>query len=87
MQRFSCLETSQTRDSAGFQCCTDFGKTSLVKSVWWNSTRIPLYRSHSDAATAEKPISRKIGQEFRTHGGPASSQDLIGRKSGPNSQS
>ncbi|GAA36539.2 programmed cell death 6-interacting protein [Clonorchis sinensis] len=56
-------------------------------SVRRNSTRIPLYRSHSGAATAEKPIPRKISQKFRTLTGPASSRDLIGRKSGPSNQS
>ncbi|GAA49827.1 hypothetical protein CLF_103649 [Clonorchis sinensis] len=38
----------------------------------------------SGAAAAEKPIPRKIGQKFGTLAGPASSRDLIGRKSGPN---
>ncbi|KER22286.1 hypothetical protein T265_09573 [Opisthorchis viverrini] len=41
----------------------------------------------SGAATAEKPIPRKIGQNFGTLAGPASCRDLIGRKSEPNSQS
>ncbi|GAA57138.1 hypothetical protein CLF_112227 [Clonorchis sinensis] len=41
----------------------------------------------SSAASAERPIPRKIGQEFGTLAGPASSPDLISRKSGPNSQS
>ncbi|GAA54947.1 hypothetical protein CLF_106174 [Clonorchis sinensis] len=52
-----------------------------------NSTQIPLYRPQSGAASAKKPIPHKIGQEFETLAGPASSPDLIGRKSGPNSQS
>ncbi|KER28577.1 hypothetical protein T265_04620 [Opisthorchis viverrini] len=39
------------------------------------------------AAAAEKSIPRQIGREFGTLVGPASSRDLIGRKSGPNSQS
>ncbi|GAA49521.1 hypothetical protein CLF_103182 [Clonorchis sinensis] len=41
----------------------------------------------SGAASAKKPTPHKIGQEFETLAGPASSPDLIGRKSGPNSQS
>ncbi|KAG5442852.1 hypothetical protein CSKR_113283 [Clonorchis sinensis] len=45
--------------------------------------RIQIY----GAAAAEKPIPRKIGQKFGTLAGPASSRDLIGRKSGPNRQS
>ncbi|GAA54492.1 hypothetical protein CLF_103414 [Clonorchis sinensis] len=52
-----------------------------------NSTQIPLYRPQSGAASAKKPIPHKIDQEFGTLAGPASSPALIGRKSGPNSQS
>ncbi|KAG5444455.1 hypothetical protein CSKR_101870 [Clonorchis sinensis] len=53
----------------------------------WNSTQIRLYRPQSGAASAKKPIPHKIGQEFETLAGPASSPDMIGRKSGPNRQS
>ncbi|KER28535.1 hypothetical protein T265_13565, partial [Opisthorchis viverrini] len=49
-----------------------------------NCTRIPLYRSQSGVATAEKPVPRKTGQTFGTLAGPSPSRDLIGRKSGPN---
>ncbi|KER31708.1 hypothetical protein T265_02079 [Opisthorchis viverrini] len=59
----------------------------LTTSAMRTSTRISLYRSHSGAATAEKSIPRTIGQEFGTLASPASSRDLIGRMSGPNSQS
>ncbi|KER28778.1 hypothetical protein T265_04468 [Opisthorchis viverrini] len=65
------------KNAMGFRIC------ALIRRHVWNPTRIPFYRSHSVAATA----ARKIGQEFGTLGGPASSRDLIGRKSGPNGQS
>ncbi|KAG5441821.1 hypothetical protein CSKR_100686 [Clonorchis sinensis] len=61
--------------------------TSRRRGVRRNSTQIPLYRPQSGAASAKKPIPHKIGQEFETLAGSASSPDLIGRKSGPNSQS
>ncbi|GAA53126.1 hypothetical protein CLF_109607 [Clonorchis sinensis] len=43
-----------------------------------NSRQIPLYRPQSGAASAKKPTPHKIGQEFETLAGPASSPDLIG---------
>ncbi|GAA57681.1 hypothetical protein CLF_113070 [Clonorchis sinensis] len=43
-----------------------------------NSTQIPLYHPQSGAASAKKPTPHKIGQEFETLAGPASSPDLIG---------
>ncbi|KER28307.1 hypothetical protein T265_13615, partial [Opisthorchis viverrini] len=46
-----------------------------------------LSSSHSGVATAEKFTPRKIGREFGTLAGPVSRRNLIGRKSGPNSQS
>ncbi|KER27564.1 hypothetical protein T265_05383 [Opisthorchis viverrini] len=52
-----------------------------------NSTRIPLCRSHSGGDTVEKPMPRKISRKSGTLAGPASSRDLIGRKSGLNSLS
>ncbi|GAA53464.1 hypothetical protein CLF_110285 [Clonorchis sinensis] len=51
-----------------------------------NSTQIPLYRPQPGATKAEKPIPRNTGQRFGKLAGSASSPDLIGQKSGPNSQ-
>ncbi|KER25214.1 hypothetical protein T265_14259, partial [Opisthorchis viverrini] len=52
-----------------------------------DSTRTPLYRKPSGASMVDKPSPYEIGQEFGTLAGPASRRDLIGRQSGPNSQS
>ncbi|KER21118.1 hypothetical protein T265_10478 [Opisthorchis viverrini] len=77
------------------RCCrnhkTDCTFIIVVKlanrSVRRNSTCIPPYHWHSGAATAEKSIPRKIGQEFGTLAGPAPRRNPIGRKFGPKSQS
>ncbi|KER32467.1 hypothetical protein T265_12807, partial [Opisthorchis viverrini] len=48
-----------------------------------NSIQVPLHRSQSGTATAEKPIPHKVDQKFGQLASPASRRASISRKYGP----